>query len=329
MQAAVSEHGGVQVSRVAVQTRDLELAHELLSEVYATHRPYYRDSREGFRFALRSTATGSSASDVLTHSMGTLAAIEPPRHLTVAHLAGGGVSIERGYDVARWGPDGVFLYPYGTSFVLCWDTMDQHVMRLDFDKVARFATATTGTDSALRFLGMRPITPEMGQYWRTVTAFVHRELTAPGSAVTEPLVLAQVEDTLSAAALSVFPNTILIAPAAVSSIGQVGPGTVRRAVAYIAGHAEQAITLADIAAEAGVSGRALQRVRRPVRHHPTGYLRRVRLERAHRELRAGDPTRPAPAHMNCRPPARAVHDRPSTDRPPTTGFTRPRRSYIR
>jgi AraC-like DNA-binding protein len=278
------------VSRVAVQTRDLDLAHELLSEAYAAHRPHYSGSRERFRFSLVSTATGSIASDALSHSMGTVAAVETVRHLTVAHLMGGGVAIERGHDEARWGPDDVFLYPYGTNFVVRWDTMDQSVIRLDFDKVARFATATTGTDTALRFLGMRPITPEMGQYWRTVTGFVHRELVAPSSTITEPLVLAQVEDTLSAAALSVFPNTILTAQASVSPIGQVGPATLRRAMGYIDSHAGEAITLADIAADAGVSARVLQRSF--VAHHgstPMGYLRRVRLEHAHQQLQAGDP----------------------------------------
>ncbi|MCU1653871.1 MAG: hypothetical protein JWQ60_5020, partial [Pseudonocardia sp.] len=51
-----------------------------------------------------------------------------------------------------------------------------------------------------------------------------------------------------------------------------------------------AITLLDIAASAGVGVRAL---RHAFAHHhdttPMGYLRRVRLERAHRELQAANP----------------------------------------
>jgi transcriptional regulator GlxA family with amidase domain len=72
--------------------------------------------------------------------------------------------------------------------------------------------------------------------------------------------------------------------------GRVPPAAVRRAVAYIEAHADRPVTLDEIAATAGVTGRALQYA---FRHHydttPTGYLRQVRLEHAHRELRDADP----------------------------------------
>ena len=68
------------------------------------------------------------------------------------------------------------------------------------------------------------------------------------------------------------------------------PAAVRRAAAFIDAHAGQPITLAGIAAAAGATGRALQYAFR--RHYdttPTGYLRQVRLEHAHRDLRDADP----------------------------------------
>jgi transcriptional regulator GlxA family with amidase domain len=50
------------------------------------------------------------------------------------------------------------------------------------------------------------------------------------------------------------------------------------------------ITLADIARVARTSARAVQRAfARSYNTTPTAYLRRVRLERVHRDLRAGDP----------------------------------------
>jgi transcriptional regulator GlxA family with amidase domain len=55
-------------------------------------------------------------------------------------------------------------------------------------------------------------------------------------------------------------------------------------------HAGQPVTMPEVAAAAGVTARALQYAFR--RHYdttPTGYLRRVRLERAHRQLQAADP----------------------------------------
>jgi transcriptional regulator GlxA family with amidase domain len=140
-----------------------------------------------------------------------------------------------------------------------------------------------------RFLGMRAVSPAMGQYWRSVAAFVHRELAAQWSTTIPPLVLAQTEATVAAAALAVFPNTTLTAGSG-APVGRVGSVALRRAVAYIESHAGEAITVLDIAAGAGVGVRALQHA---FAHHyettPMGYLRRVRLERAHRELQAADP----------------------------------------
>jgi transcriptional regulator GlxA family with amidase domain len=69
----------------------------------------------------------------------------------------------------------------------------------------------------------------------------------------------------------------------------VAPAAVRRAAAFIHAHADQPLTLGEIAAAAGVSGRALQySFRRYFDTTPIGYLRRVRLERADTELRAAD-----------------------------------------
>jgi len=96
---------------------------------------------------------------------------------------------------------------------------------------------------------------------------------------------------LVSAVLSAFPNTGLTATPRLCCTG-IGPATLRRAEAYIDAHSDEPITLADIAEDAGVSARALQQGFAGHRGTtPTGYLRRVRLERAHRELQAADPTR--------------------------------------
>ena len=72
--------------------------------------------------------------------------------------------------------------------------------------------------------------------------------------------------------------------------GWMPPAAVRRAAAFIDAHADQPITLADIAAAEGTTGRAVQHAfRRYYGITPTWYLRRVRLARAHQQLRAADP----------------------------------------
>jgi transcriptional regulator GlxA family with amidase domain len=72
--------------------------------------------------------------------------------------------------------------------------------------------------------------------------------------------------------------------------GHVAPAVVRRASAFMDANPERPLTVAEVAAAAGVGARGLQvAFRRHVGSTPMEYLRRVRLERVHRELRAAGP----------------------------------------
>ncbi|WP_230763669.1 helix-turn-helix transcriptional regulator [Agromyces mediolanus] len=65
----------------------------------------------------------------------------------------------------------------------------------------------------------------------------------------------------------------------------------RRAVDYAESHAAEPVTVDDLAAAARLTSRGLQAAfRRHLDTTPSEYLRRVRLARAHEELRAADPT---------------------------------------
>lgn len=67
--------------------------------------------------------------------------------------------------------------------------------------------------------------------------------------------------------------------------GGAGRQTLRRATAYCEQHADEAISVADIAEAARTSVRALQECfRRELGVTPLGYLRKLRLERAHSDL---------------------------------------------
>jgi AraC-like DNA-binding protein len=69
------------------------------------------------------------------------------------------------------------------------------------------------------------------------------------------------------------------------------PYYVKRAEAYIEMHYTYPLSLADIAAHAGVSARSLQNGFRNFRHMtPMAFLRSVRLQHAHRDLLGADPT---------------------------------------
>jgi AraC-like DNA-binding protein len=123
--------------------------------------------------------------------------------------------------------------------------------------------------------------------WRNATRFVDDLLAGPGSA--SPLLVQAAGRLLVATALTVFPNTA-VTPGTTGDSRDARPVTVRRAVTFIHEHAHEDITLADIAMAARVTPRALQLAfRRHLDTTPTEYLRRARLEFAHRELQAADP----------------------------------------
>ncbi|MFE0019367.1 helix-turn-helix transcriptional regulator [Amycolatopsis sp. NPDC059021] len=69
------------------------------------------------------------------------------------------------------------------------------------------------------------------------------------------------------------------------------PVAVRRAITFIDDHAHEDISAADIAATARTTIRAVQHAfRRHLGTTPMEYLRQARLQHAHQELLAADPT---------------------------------------
>ena len=93
---------------------------------------------------------------------------------------------------------------------------------------------------------------------------------------------------MAATLLETFPNTTMSADP--DRPGDADASAVRRAVAFIDDHAGEPIGLTEIAAAARMGARTVQEAfRRHLDTTPMAYLRRVRLERAHRELQSADP----------------------------------------
>jgi AraC-like DNA-binding protein len=137
------------------------------------------------------------------------------------------------------------------------------------------------------FLPFAPVTGGARQ-WRNITRYLDGLLADPAAAVA-PLVLRPAARLLAATALAVFPNTMVTEPDA-GARRDARPATVRRAVSFIEANADIDITIADIARAAGVTARAVQLAfRRHLGITPAAYLRRVRLDQAHRQLQAAGP----------------------------------------
>lgn len=121
-------------------------------------------------------------------------------------------------------------------------------------------------------------------------AFICHQLIDSGITQISPLLAQSMTRLAAAVLLATFPNTTMTA-SYLRGPGQVTPAAVRRAAEFIEACAGQPITVTEIAAAAGISARALQYAFR--RHYdttPMGYMRQVRLERAHSQLEAADPT---------------------------------------
>jgi AraC-like DNA-binding protein len=161
------------------------------------------------------------------------------------------------------------------------------VPRLAVGELAEQYAGVTAMD--LRFESMAPVSRAARTLWSQTAGFLCRQLIGSGITEVSPLVAQEMARLAAAALLETFPNTAMTA-AHSGSPGQVAPAAVRRAAAFMDSHAGRPVTVTEVAAVAGTTARALQYAFR--RHYdttPTGYLRRVRLERAHRQLQAADP----------------------------------------
>ena len=159
---------------------------------------------------------------------------------------------------------------------------------LPFSLLHDVAGAESMPPASLRFLSTYPAGATARAQWQNTSDYVDRVL-ANSEAAVSPLIIGSAGRLLAATALAVFPNTALPGRGA-RDRSDASPATLRRAIAFIDEHAHEDVTGAEIAAAAGVTIRAVQLAfRRHLDTTPLGYLRRVRLYYAHRQLAAADP----------------------------------------
>lgn len=157
-----------------------------------------------------------------------------------------------------------------------------------FDPVLlnRVSGAGRKDDAPVRLLSHRPRSRTAAHQLSKTIAYLDQVLPNP-AVQSSPLVLASVSQLLAASVLAAFPNT--------ADTGSTGgrdarPPTVRRAMAFMESNLDRPITIADIAAAAGVTVRAVQTAfQRHLGTSPLAHLRLLRLAHVHSELKAADP----------------------------------------
>jgi AraC-like DNA-binding protein len=282
------------IERTDVATRDVVQAHEAIRDTFAGHRLAIRGSKDSFRYRQATVSAGLLSVDALQHTMEVREDVDPIDHTWIGLLAGGQLGVAHAGEEIRALPGDVLLFPQGVPFTSEWQVLSLLLVRFPTEEVARRAAARTGIDPAdFRFESMSALSAALGRYSRDTVQYLHSLFRGGDPAIAAPLVRAGALDAAVAAALATFPSTATAADAT-GPAGKATPAAVRRAIAHVDGHAAEPLSLADIAEASGIGARALQDAFRRHRNTtPTAYLRRVRLERAHRELQATDPTQGA------------------------------------
>jgi AraC-like DNA-binding protein len=272
-------------------TSDTDEAHAYIRRAFFDVKVRFSgEGRDGAGLRTVTTGLGDVAVTRLHYSARTQLQTAPDGDLNITHMMTGRFTISRDRDEYRLRPGDVALMLPDEPEEADFDDIDAFITRLPralLEEVAHGQTGINRTD--LRFDSSRPISAALGRHWTQTVSHLTRSVLSDPALMANPLVAGNARHLLAATALAVLPNTAHAG--APRAAGEATPRALRRAVAYVDDHADQPITVEQVAAAAGVGPRALQLAFR--RHHdttPMRYVRQVRLERAHRDLRAADPT---------------------------------------
>lgn len=285
---------------VVAEATDLETAEDILGTAYAPVRIHPRGPRRGLR--LERTALGPLQFHRVSFAMDFDAEGSPPGSLIFGELAAGRVRQDSDGRDRRYRPGDAFLAGQpADAYTATVHGADVRLIVMDPALPSQIADPVPGrAQLPVRFTGYEPVSAKALRHWQATCAYLRGLLPADPGATTPPLVAASAVRLLVAAALAAFPNNALTDPTA-QDRQDGSPVTLRQAVAFIDEHAHENITLADIAAAASVTIRAVQLAfRRHLDTTPTRYLRRVRLDRVHRQLLSADAERETVTAVACR-----------------------------
>ncbi|GAB3257216.1 AraC family transcriptional regulator [Kineosporia babensis] len=283
--------GGVRTSSVVTDRPDV--AGELIGRIFARTRLDLDAVDEDFEFRVVRAEAGELACGIQQWGFTGRSVSEPLSTFATILVTGGSMSQARpGRPDLVLGPGQVWRSDTVQATNATWTPHSTFTtVHLPLASIAQAAEERAdGPGAEVRFLDNTPVDAACGRYWADLMRMTYREAIAAQSGLASPILRAHLIRTLTTAALNVFPNSTLTSQYLRDS-GQVGPATLRRAVAYMYTHSAQPLTLGQIALAAGISARALQRAF--VRHYectPMKFLQGLRLEQAHRELQAADPT---------------------------------------
>ena len=265
------------------ETTNLDAAHHMLTTLYGDLRLSVTGDQH--LVCLEHHCLGSFELHRTTFTMHCDVSGRALRMLAFGHVVRGRVACRRsGYPGEHSVGDAFLAAQPGASYGATLDDTDIEFALLNPALIAQVADSAPGRNShPVRFTGYEPISPQAAKLWVNSFAYVRDNFTDTPAA-DHPLLVAGAGRLLATTALSTFPNSALHDPT-IEDRHDAHPANLRRAVAFIDDNAHLAICAADIAGAAHVTIRTLQLAfRRHLDTTPMSYLRRVRLENAHRDL---------------------------------------------
>jgi AraC-like DNA-binding protein len=279
--------------RIEFSTTDPDLAIGYLQSAYGAYMKV-SGARGGHVYAHSRLDGGSFAIDEAQMPLRVELRQDPFNALVIGTLGTGRIERECGGITERFVPGDVFIDadPTLPATLQMLDVQGQTVM-LDLAVLAQVATTSpTRAPGSIRFTGYQPVSAAAAEHWRRTVSYLG-EMLGNIEVARQPLIRGHGARLLAATMLTTFPNTALADPTAQDRHDAM-TATVRRATAFIEQHAHADINMADIAAAANVSIRAVQcAFRRHLNTTPMAYLRAVRLNHVHHALLTADPSRGA------------------------------------
>ena len=275
-----------------IRTSSPEEAIHLCDTSFYPHRLTLLGSTSGFGFAQRVTQVGPITAGDVTYETDVRLDFDDVRagyHVAVP-LTGGLESRHRGREMTASAASASMYQPDGATTVTRWPggsrllvvKIDQAAVDTALERLIGRAVTTP-----VPFAPTLPLAGETARSWVRLLMEVHRA-DGPGSLlrhtlVSTPLVASLIHGLLL---LADHPyREALTAPAPAPR-----PAAVRHAIEIIEASPELPLTTSVLAARCHVSARTLQEAfHRHLGISPMTYLRKVRLARAHRDLRSADP----------------------------------------
>jgi len=273
------------------ETADMDFAEHILSTAYGGVRIGAHGQRRGMRMA-QFSLTPALRLDHLSFRMSFDTHAAPRGVLIFGAVRSGLVSHTSDGSHRRLRPGDVYLSAQPDhAFAATVEDTEAEAAIVDPALPSQVADTEPGrTHQPVRFTGYKPVSPRAARAWKDTYAYVRETVVNHPGTARYPLIAAGAARLLVATALTAFPSNALTDPTAVDR-RDAHPATLRRAIAFIDEHAQRDVSTAEIAAAAHVSIRALQLAfRRHLGTSPVAYLRRVRLDHAHQDLVAADPT---------------------------------------